>query len=412
MYTKFTNCHLIDNGITYFNTDLFIDNDKGKIIENPHDDINTRVIDLNGQYLAPGLIDIQNNGFFGLNFSNLNGNSTVDEINDYKRFYEDVMIKFVETGVTSVCPTITSNFPEVYQKVLPILGKSRNNYKTDSLGAHCEGPFISLLKKGCHPTETFVDAKNGSAKIDEVYAGSDNLLKNVTIVTAAPEIPGVLDIIPYLTLKNVIFSIGHTNTDYATGVKAIEQGATMITHLYNAMPQPHHRDPGVIGLINTPIPNDTPYFGIICDGVHVDPSMASLAYKSHPEKCVLVTDAIFMFGLPDGIYKWDKRNIAKDGFRLCLEGTKTLAGSGTSLIQCVRNLIRWTDITLAQAIKTVTNNAARSIHMETEKGFLNPGCDADLVVLDSKGFIQKIYKLGNSIRVKDENQPANLIASL
>lgn len=411
MYTRFTNCHLLDNGITYFNQDLYINNQTGKIIKNPHDEKNTKIVDLNGKYLAPGLIDIQNNGFFGLNFSNLNSNSTPEEVEMYKRFYDDVMTKFLETGVTSVCPTVTSNFPEVYEMVLPILKKSRSGDKCDSLGAHCEGPFISLIKKGCHPTETFVDAKDGTAKIDQVY-GSNNLLDNVCIVTAAPEIDGVLDVIPYLILKDVIYSIGHTNADYETGLKAVEQGATMITHLYNAMPQPHHRDAGVVGLINNPITNNTPYFGIICDGIHVDPSMAALAYKSHPDKCVLVTDAIFMFGLPDGVYKWDKRNVVKDGFKLLLEGTKTLAGSGTSLIQCVRNVMKWTNISLAEAVKAATNNAAKSIGVENQKGFLNEGCDADLVVLDENAFIQQIYKLGNPVRVNDHNQPAKLIASL
>lgn len=409
-YTKFTNCHLIDNGITYFDSELFINNETGKIIDNPRDEANTKIVDLNGKYLAPGLIDIQNNGFFGLNFSNLNSNSSKEDIEEYKRFYNDVMAKFLETGVTGVCPTITSNFAEVYEKVLPILKRSRTNYMTDSLGAHCEGPFISLLKKGCHPTETFVDAKEGSTKIDHIYG--DKNFDNISIITAAPEIDGIIDIIPYLRSKNIIYSIGHTNADYETGLKAIEQGATMITHLYNAMPQPHHRDPGVLGLINNPITNDAPYFGLICDGIHVDASMASLAYKSHPDKCVLTTDAIFMFGLEDGTYKWDKRNIVKDGFRLCLEGTKTLAGSGTSLIQCVRNLIKWTNIPLAQAIKTATNNAAMSLNIQQNKGFLNVGCDADLIVLDDKCIIQSIYKLGKSIRVNDQNHPGNLIANL
>lgn len=409
MITKFTNCHLLDNGITYFNTDIYVDTISGKIVEPTSTNVN--VVDLDGKYVAPGLIDIQNNGFFGLNFSNLNSNSSAQDIEDYKRFYHDVMKKFLSTGVTSVCPTITSQFPEVYETVLPIVTKSRSNYESDSLGAHCEGPFISHLKKGCHPTETFVDAQKGPEKIDEVY-GADNLSKHVSIVTAAPEIPGVLDIIPHLLEKNVVYSIGHTNTDYETGLKAVERGSTMITHLYNAMPQPHHRDAGVLGLINTPIPNNTPYFGIICDGIHVDPSMAALAYKSHPEKCILVTDAIFLFGLPDGSYKWDTRNVVKDGFKLYLEGTKTLAGSGTSLIQCIRNIMRWTDATLAQAVKAATNNPAKSIGVEKQKGFLNVGCDGDLIVLDDKAFIQSIYKLGKKVSVNDHNQPAKLIASL
>ena len=121
-------------------------------------------------------------------------------------------------------------------------------------------------------------------------------MENVCIVTAAPEIEGVLDLIPSITDKNCVFSIGHTMAEYETGVQAIEKGATMITHLYNAMPQPHHRDAGVVGLINSPAVGEakTPYFGLICDGVHVDPSMANFAYRSNPNKCVLVTDAMHL----------------------------------------------------------------------------------------------------------------------
>lgn len=415
-YTKFTNGHLCDNGIIYHNTDLFIDNQSGKIVEaiplsvSPR---NIKVVDLQGNILAPGFIDIQNNGIYGLNYSNLNANSTPEDIREFKNFYKDAMHKYLTTGVTSTCPTVTSNFPEVYEKVLPIYHQSRTTDQTDSLGAHVEGPFINLKKKGCHPTETFVDAKEGEAKLYKVY-GESNLLDHVTILTAAPEIPGVVDLIPAIVSKNIKFSLGHTTADYKTGLKAIENGASMITHLYNAMPQPHHRDVGVVGLVTSPIPKShkTPYFGIISDGVHVDPSMIVIAYRANPEKCVLVTDAMHLIGLPDGTYKWDNQAITKTGPILYLEGTTTLAGAATTLPQCVRNLVEWANIPLAEAVKTVTNNAALSIGFEHQKGFLNPGCDADLVVLNKEGFVKSVYKLGHMVRAIDENQPGSLMAAL
>lgn len=410
-YTKFTNCHLCDHGKLYYNTDLYVDNDSGKIVEEPNAKDQIETVDLKGNILAPGFMDIQNNGLFGLNFSSLNANSTPEDVQGFRNHYHDAMAKYLTTGVTSLCPTVTSNFPEVYEKVVPVYKPSRSRVEADSLGAHCEGPFINLQKKGCHPPETFVDAKQGYKKVCEVY-GEDNLLKYVCIVTAAPEIEGILDIIPVLKLKNITVSIGHTMADYKTGLKAIDNGATMITHLYNAMPQPHHRDAGVVGLISTPIAQETPYYGLITDGVHIDPSMATIAYRSNPDKCILVTDAMHLIGLPDGTYKWDNQYIVKTGPKLYLKGTKTLAGAATTLPQCVRNLMEWSDISLPEAVKTVTNNPAISIGVHNKKGFLNTGCDADLVVLDNKGFLKSVYKLGKHIRAVDENQPPKLMATL
>ncbi|KAI5954673.1 NAG2 [Candida jiufengensis] len=412
--TKFTNCHLIDNGKLYQNTDLYVDNKTQKIIHKPlnfNNIDNIKIIDLKGEILAPGFIDIQNNGIYGLNFSNLNTNSTDEDIKEFKLFYKDAMKKYLSTGVTSLCPTVTSNFSDVYLKVLPIYKRSRLNNQCDSLGAHLEGPFINKQKKGCHPVETFVDANptivKPEDKLLEIYGGEKNLLENVCIITAAPEIPGVLELIPFITQNtNCVYAIGHTMTDYNTGLKAINNGCTMITHLYNAMPQPHHRDAGVIGLINTPNVSEKnlPYFGLICDGVHVNPSMINLAYKSNPEKCVLVTDAMHLIGLPDGSYKWDDQIIVKTGDKLYLKDTTTLAGASTTLPQCIRNLMKWSNITLPEAVKTCTNNAAKSIGLEKEKGFLNVGCDADFVVLDHNGYVTRVFKLGNEFKSSDINE--------
>lgn len=416
--TRITNCHLIDNGKVYHDQDLYFDNETRKICSAPASTSEiSNTINLKGQMLAPGLLDIQNNGIYGLNFSNLNDKSSALDIADFKRFYQDAMAKYLTTGVTATCPTVTSNFPSVYRKVLPIYKPSRLEDQTDSLGAHLEGPFINLQKKGCHPTETFVDAKGGERKLLEVYGSSESLRDNVCIITAAPEIDGVLDLIPFITKHNIVYAIGHTMTDYETGVKAIEKGCTMITHMYNAMPQPHHRNAGVVGLINLPncegtntvspspsiasAKDKTPYFGLICDGVHVDPSMANLAYRSNPEKCVLVTDAMHLIGLPDGEYKWDGQIIVKTGDRLYLKGTDTLAGAATTLPQCIRNLMKWANIPLATAVKLATNNAALSIGVEKERGYLNVGCDADFIVLNKEGYVTKVFKLGNEIKSSD-----------
>lgn len=387
----FTNCRLCVDGTLVHNGDLYVDTKSGKIVDRPlHGSV--RTIDLQGRILAPGYIDIQNNGIYGLNFSALNADSSPADVAEFKSFYRDCMAKYLKTGVTALCPTVTSNFPEVYEKVLPVYRRSRTSSMCDSLGAHLEGPFISEKKKGCHPVETFVDGV--SSAMDHVY-GADNLMQNVAIVTAAPEVAGVLDAIPDLVHNhNVVFSIGHTSLDHDTALQAVANGATMITHFYNAMPQPHHRDAGVVGLVTAPQTGaKVPYFGLICDGVHVAPTMCVLAYRANPDKCVLTTDAMHLIGLPDGSYQWDKQTIVKKGASLYLEGTQTLAGAATDLAQCVRNLVEWANITLAQAVKTVTHNAAASLGV-SDKGNLHAGSDADLVVLDDDGHVLQVFKLG------------------
>lgn len=389
---RFTNARLCDDGVLTAR-DLYVDTASGKIVPRPEGPC--RTVDLQGNILAPGYIDIQNNGIYGLNFSALNGDSSAQDIAGFRSFYRDCMAKYLRTGVTALCPTVTSNFPEVYEKVVPVYGRSRSSTMCDLLGAHLEGPFINEAKKGCHPVETFVDGV--ASDMDHVY-GAQNLMDHVAIVTAAPEIPGVLDAIPQLVNnRNVVFAIGHTALDHATALRAVANGATMVTHLYNAMPQPHHRDAGVVGLVTAPQTGaHAPYFGLICDGVHVAPSMCVLAYRANPDKCVLTTDAMHLIGLPDGKYQWDKQVIVKKGALLFLEGTLTLAGAATDLAQCVRNLVQWAHITLAEAVKTVTNNAAASLGI-SDKGTLRSGADADLVVLNDAGDVLQVYKLGVAV---------------
>lgn len=405
-YITFINGDLCDNGVITHDTELHVDSRTGTIVDRIPHGMEVKIVDLQGNILAPGFLDIQNNGIYGLNFSALNETSTEADIAHFKAFYNDAMAKYLKTGVTALCPTVTLNFPEVYEKVLPLYRKLRLTDKCDSLGAHLEGPFISPAKKGCHPVETFVTGQTHN--ISEVY-GLENLHQNVAIITAAPEIPGVLDVMADIAQNtDVVVSIGHTASDHATCIKAVESGATMITHLYNAMPQPHHREAGVVGLITEP-KNGTkqPFYGLICDGVHVTPSMCVMAYRANPDRCVLVTDAMHLIGLEDGTYQWDKQRIVKQGAALYLEGTKTLAGAATDLAVCIQNLVRWANISLAEAVKTVTNNAAASLGIST-KGNLSAGSDADLVVLDAHGNVKLVYKLGVEVNTRPKALQASL----
>ena len=153
----------------------------------------------------------------------------------------------------------------------------------------------------------------------------------VSMATLAPELDPTGEAIRELKSRGITVCMGHTDASLEQAQSAIGHGASMVTHLYNAMPRPHHREPGVVGLLGAPgAPTDEPgrpYFGIIADGIHVHPSMVRVAYATAPGACVLVTDAIAVQGLPDGIYRQARgETVEKRGLRVTSTETGKLAG--------------------------------------------------------------------------------------
>jgi len=152
----------------------------------------------------------------------------------------------------------------------------------------------------------------------------------IKVITAAPELGEMVNIIPKLRERGIVFSIGHSEATYEEASEAVAAGATMITHLFNAMRPLHHRNPGIFGVLGIAESLPRPYFGIIADGIHLHPATIKIAFNAHPDGFILVTDAMHMVGLPDGSYKWTNgnnvNNIVKIGPRLILEGSDTLAG--------------------------------------------------------------------------------------
>ena len=207
---------------------------------------------------------------------------------------------------------------------MPYLGAPRTRNAEDgaeSLGAHCEGPFINKEKNGIHKQDV-LQKPSGIKSLEACY-GEENLRPpRVTMVTLAPELDPSDSIIQNLRARGITVSIGHSTATHAQAVSALRQGATMITHLYNAMPQPHHREAGIIGLIGSKDAPRRPWFGLIADNVHVHPSMVRVAYSTHPKGCVLVTDAMAVLGLPDASYPWTNgETLEKTGSKLTLKGT-------------------------------------------------------------------------------------------
>ena len=231
------------------------------------------------------------------------------------------------------------------------------------------------------------------ASTEEIYGGHAST-SSVRMVTLAPELQGSSTLIKSLTNDHgIIVSLGHSSADYDTGIAALKAGAKTLTHVFNAMNPLNHRLPGLAGLMSSP---GSPYYSIIPDGIHLHPATVTLAYRTNPQRCILITDSIEMAGMPDGVYPGHAQiphPQRKEGNKVTIDGTDTLIGSCISLDECVRNLKRWSGCSLAEAIRCVTENVANLMGLN-DRGVLEPGRRADLVVLDEQGNVQETWIRG------------------
>lgn len=159
------------------------------------------------------------------------------------------------------------------------------------------------------------------------------------------------------------------------------------------MPPLHHREPGLAGLISGP-EAEAPYYSLIADGIHLHPATAALAFRANPRRAILITDAIELAGLDDGVYPGHAQiphAQRKDGNRVTIDGTDTLIGSCCSLDECVRNLVKFSGCELAEAVRCVTENVADLMGVEGERGRLKEGCRADFVVLSDEGEVLQTW---------------------
>ena len=172
------------------------------------------------------------------------------------------------------------------------------------LGVHAEGPFLSPSRAGAHPKECIQSPVHGEQSLLECYGSTDT----ISLITLAPELEGSLDTIRHLKNEGITVSIGHTAAHIAEAVQGVKAGASLITHLFNAMTPFHHRDPGVIGLLGMPV-ESAPFYSIIVDGIHSHEYSVRLAHKALPTKCVLITDAMAAMGLEDGHHRLGKQRV-------------------------------------------------------------------------------------------------------
>nr|XP_012997140.1 N-acetylglucosamine-6-phosphate deacetylase isoform X4 [Cavia porcellus] len=334
---QFTNCRILRGGML-LREDLWVRG--GRVLDPEKLFFEERRVadeqrDCRGCILAPGFIDVQMNGGFGVDFSRAT--------EDVGSGVALVAQRILSHGVTSFCPTLVTSPPEVYHKVLPqIPMKSGGPHGAGVLGVHLEGPFISPEKRGAHP--------EAHIRSFEVNAFHDLLatygsLDNVRIVTLAPELGRSHEVIKALTAQDICVSLGHSVAHLQAAEEAVQSGATFITHLFNAMLPFHHRDPGIVGLLTSDQlpPGQCIFYGMIADGIHTNPAALRIAHRAHPQGLVLITDAVPALGLGNGRHTLGQMEVEVDGLMACIAGTKTLCGSIAPMDVCVRHFLQATE---------------------------------------------------------------------
>jgi N-acetylglucosamine-6-phosphate deacetylase len=405
-----------------------------KGVPDPEENVATETrINLHGQILAPGFLDLQTNGMAGVHFTTLASKSHTDQGEDDVARLQKCARLLVSSGTTAFWATIPTVPQERWREILPSLqAREFLNAKgtpegATLLGAHCEGPYLAPEKKGAHAAEYMLlpagDFPRSASEADtaaqhevrfvhhEDLYGSINLADTVKMITIAPELPNALDMIASLRQKHphIRIAIGHTTATYAQASAAVAAGATMVTHTFNAMNGCTGREPGVAGLMLEE--ERRVYYSTIADGVHLHPLTLSLAIRSGLDRdglgggrCIGITDAIELAGLPDGTYEGNEQIVGRQvkvGNKVVKEGTGTLIGSCVLLDSVVREMVKSApDIRrvkletssreaeerkLVIAVKAVGQNVADMMG-EGQRGRLEVGRRADFAVLNHDNF--------------------------
>lgn len=324
-----------------------------------------QVLDAQGCYVIPGLIDQHFHGAMGEDFSD----GTAEGLQKMADFE-------LSEGVTYICPAgMTVSEEELIQACKVAKAQSEKNQGAELVGVHLEGPFLCMAKKGAQNAKFLRDPD--PAMLHRLQEASGGLVK---LVTLACEQPGSIAFIQAAKEEGIAVSLGHTTADYDTASAALEAGARQATHLYNAMPPFTHRAPGVIGAI---FDHKDACAELICDGVHIHPAVVRATFQMMgAERMILVSDSLRATGMPDGKYPFGGQEIVLHGNRATMaDDPNTLAGSVTSLMGCVRQAHAF-GIPLADAVRAASYNPARMLGIDSRVGSLDVGKEASLVLLD------------------------------
>jgi N-acetylglucosamine-6-phosphate deacetylase len=335
--------------------------------------------DFGHSIIAPGYVDLH-----------IHGSAGYDVMDDTVEALPAIEQLLARHGVTSYFPTTVTAPTDTTLHALERLAnaiekRERNNrdgkIRALPLGIHLEGPFISHARRGVHPQENLLAPT--MPLFEQFWQAARGRIRMMTI---APELEDATELIAEAARRGVCVSLGHSDADFAAAERGIAAGARHATHTFNAMRPLDHRSPGILGAVLT---DHRVSADIIADGVHLDPAIVKLfADAKGATQTVLITDAISATGMPEGRYRLGSFEVdVRDG--KCMVDGK-LAGSVLTMDRAVRNLARFAEWDLSQAVAAASQNPARVARI-ANKGVLAVGADADFVVLNSEGEVLRTF---------------------
>ncbi|MEV7547103.1 N-acetylglucosamine-6-phosphate deacetylase [Streptomyces sp. NPDC089915] len=333
--------------------------------------------DLSGHWIVPGFVDMHNHGGGGNSFTS----GTAEEVLAGVRTHR-------EHGTTTlVASTVTGDLDELARRAALLAELTQQG---EIAGVHFEGPFINPCRKGAHKEDLLRDPDPAEVRklIDAAHGAA-------RMVTLATELPGGLDSVRLLAEHGVIAAIGHTDSTYDQTRQAIDAGATVATHLYNAMPGLEHRAPGPIAAL---LEDERVTVELINDGTHLHPAMLELAFHhAGAHRVALITDAMDAAGFGDGTYHLGPLEVeVRDGVARLVEGG-SIAGSTLTLDTAFKRSVTVDRLPVESVVQAISANPAKLLGVYDEVGSLEPGKYADLVVLDAEFDVKGVMRRGEWI---------------
>lgn len=389
---------VFDENKTFVCRDLYVE--KGMIVENIDQVTDRSIVDAEGLYVLPGLVDVHSHGAVGCDFSDADAEG-LKKILKYERAH----------GITSYCPTSmtlpASQLKQIFATAAEVQAAEVKEAEVQAAevkeagtqaaevqqtaetsteekpaavaGINMEGPFLDPHKKGAHVEEHII-----APDIEFFRECNESCKHMIRLVTLAPNMPGAMEFIKELHEETVI-SLGHTGADFEQTRDAVRAGAKHVTHLYNAMKPFAHREPGLIGAAAE---DDECMVELISDGIHIHESVVRATFRLFPDRVVLISDSMRATGMEDGTYDLGGQQVTVHGKLATLEDG-TIAGSATNLYDCMRTAVSF-GIPLEEAVAAASMNPARSIGIYDKVGSLTPGKRADILLADKELNLVKV----------------------
>ena len=360
---------------------LVLENGKLTVLEAGCDTSDGTVFDACGLKVVPGFIDTHTHGAVGVD---VNG-ATAEDL-------EKISVFMATKGTTSWQCSVLTDTQEQTEWCINEFKRHETMEQSgaDLVGIHLEGPFLAKEYKGAMPEHLLKKNDIPLVRHYQELAGG-----KINYITISPELEGVQEMIPTLKELGIVVGIGHSGATYDQAMSAINLGATVGTHVGNAMRLFHQHEPAIFGAV---MASDV-YCETICDGRHLHPGSVKMYYEAKGlDRVVAITDSIMAAGLPDGNYHLGVNDVVVIDGDAKLASNGTRAGSTLTQDVALKNMLKWLPYSLEEILPTLTENPAREMNLWDRKGSIETGKDADLVLLDENSDIVHVFARGKQVK--------------